>query len=85
MKSTVIRTAEFLNCNLNDDELTKLVHHLSFEQMRGNAMVNHQEGIDILRERKGNIFLNRSPTKKSIIFGATTSRRNSKNRRIRNN
>ena len=38
----VQRTAAFLNCTLNSEQLEQLCKHLSFESMKNNASVSYE-------------------------------------------
>lgn len=42
LKTEVIKVAKFLNKSLNDDQLAKLVDHLSFKSMKNNPSTNFQ-------------------------------------------
>lgn len=42
LKSVIIKVAKFLNKSLNDEELDKLVDHLSFKSMKNNPSTNFQ-------------------------------------------
>ncbi|XP_014227592.2 sulfotransferase family cytosolic 1B member 1-like [Trichogramma pretiosum] len=43
--SVIKKTADFLNKNLNDEEIERLAKHLSFESMKNNPAVNREFNI----------------------------------------
>jgi hypothetical protein len=45
----VRRTAAFLNCTLNSEQLKELCKHLSFDSMKNNHSVSHEEEAAKLR------------------------------------
>jgi hypothetical protein len=48
----VQRTADFLNCPLNSAELQQLCEHLSFQSMRNNRSVSHEDEMVKLRGKQ---------------------------------
>ncbi|XP_023711627.1 luciferin sulfotransferase, partial [Cryptotermes secundus] len=49
------RTADFLNCTLNSEEMKQLCDHLSFESMKNNPSVSHEIEVAKLRGMQTNI------------------------------
>ncbi|CAH2004328.1 unnamed protein product [Acanthoscelides obtectus] len=47
------RIVNFLGKKFTDQQITQLVDHVSFENMKKNKAVNHEDGIRELRQRKG--------------------------------
>ncbi|PSN52263.1 hypothetical protein C0J52_08330 [Blattella germanica] len=43
LPGVVQRTAQFLQCDLNNDQLTELCQHLSFDSMKSNPMTNLED------------------------------------------
>lgn len=41
----VRRTAAFMNCTLNSERLKQLCEHLSFESMKNNPSVSHEDEL----------------------------------------
>jgi hypothetical protein len=49
LPGVVQRTADFLNCALNSAELSQLCEHLSFQSMKSNRSVSHEDEMVKLR------------------------------------
>lgn len=56
LKATIIKVAQFLNKALKDDEIGRLMKHLSFESMRSNEAVNNKKLFNP-KERNGFAFI----------------------------
>ncbi|KAJ4450639.1 hypothetical protein ANN_02068 [Periplaneta americana] len=51
LPGVVQRTAHFLNCELNAEQLEKLCEHLSFESMKSNPAVVNQEDLNLRKHK----------------------------------
>ncbi|XP_069681095.1 luciferin sulfotransferase-like [Periplaneta americana] len=51
LPGVVQRTAKFLNCELNAEQLEKLCEHLSFESMKNNPAVVNQEDLNLRKHK----------------------------------
>lgn len=54
LPGVVQRTADFLNCTLNPEQLKQLCEHLSFESMKNNPSVSHEDEMVKLRGKQTN-------------------------------
>ena len=52
----VRRTAAFLNCNLSSEQLKQLCKHLSFESMKNNPSVSHEDEVAKLHGKSATIL-----------------------------
>jgi hypothetical protein len=55
LPGVVQRTADFLNCTLNSEQLKQLCEHLSFDSMKNNPSVSHEDEMAKLRGKQTNI------------------------------
>lgn len=46
LPATILKVAKFLNKCINDDEIERLVQHLSIENFRNNTSVNQRELVE---------------------------------------
>ncbi len=53
LSSVVKRTGAFLGKSFSESELEQLLHHLSFESMKGNPYVNYDEITEYLTNIHG--------------------------------
>ncbi|XP_069678908.1 luciferin sulfotransferase-like isoform X2 [Periplaneta americana] len=51
LAGVILRTAKFLNCTLDSDQLKDLCEHLSFESMRNNPCVVNQDDLNLRKHR----------------------------------
>lgn len=45
LKSVILKTASYMGVKVPDESMDDLLHHLSFESMKNNPMVNYEESI----------------------------------------
>lgn len=55
LPGVVQRTAAFLNCTLTSEQLKRLCKHLSFESMKNNPSVSHEDEMAKLRGKSTNL------------------------------
>lgn len=50
LPSIIHQIADFLDTSVNEEDMGRLLHHLSFDQMKNNKAVNLEQVTDLLKK-----------------------------------
>lgn len=52
LKSVIYKTADFLGKTVSENDVQKLLDHLSFSNMKGNSAVNYEKVVEMSKKLK---------------------------------
>ncbi|XP_017782112.1 PREDICTED: sulfotransferase family cytosolic 1B member 1-like [Nicrophorus vespilloides] len=67
LRSVVVEVSDFLGVKLDEDQMKRLLHHLSFEQMKNNSSTDHSALVSFLKSKglcynPGGVFMRSGDT-----------------------